>query len=237
MAQELTLRIPAVSTSWNIDNQTITITASGVISGASRGRDQEAFKLKLDADLSDLQRNITGLLRSQLDRSEPCGERIAIEHATLAPLDPASLLTVQLHYERWACAKAFGKQIVKKLAGGNGAIQVKLTPAVESNTVRLAPEIGNIEADGSLGELLRSGSFGAMLREKIGAALVSAIQKGADFSATLPPAVRNVATIQAAQFKDAGAGRLALALNGEVRISADEIRLLISQLQEHASTR
>lgn len=171
------------------------------------------------------------MLRSQLDRSDPCGERIAVQHATLTPAAPASLLITQLHYERWACAKAFGKQIVKKLVAGNGVVPVKLTPAVENNSVRLIPEIGTIEADGSLGELLRSPSMGEMLREKISKALVSAIQKGTNLSATLPPAVQNFATVESAQFQDGGSGRLALTLGGEVRVSEEQIQLLVRHLK------
>lgn len=93
------------------------------------------------------------------------------------------------------------------------------------------PEIGTIEADGSLGELLRSGSIGAMLREKISAALLSAIQKGANFNAALPPAVQGIARIQTAQFRNTGSGRLAVVLGGEIRISAEQVGHLLSQLK------
>jgi hypothetical protein len=48
------------------------------------------FNLKLTADLSDLQQNITAILRAQLTRSPRCGERIEIQQATLTPwLPPA----------------------------------------------------------------------------------------------------------------------------------------------------
>lgn len=230
-AASLTLAIPPVKTSFAVEGQPITVTTTGTLSSVSKG----LFAVKVSADLADLQQNITGVLRSQLDRSEACGERIAVQHATLAPAAPSSLLTAQLHYERWACAKAFGKQVTKRLVTGNGVVPVKLTPAVENNTVRLVPEIGTIEADGSLGELLRSPSFGEMLREKISKALVSAIQKGANLSATLPPAVQNFATVENAQFQDSGSGRLALTLGGEVRVSEEQVQLLVSQLKEHAS--
>jgi hypothetical protein len=135
----------------------------------AKDRDLNILKLGLTADLSDLQQNMTGLLSSELDKDDRCGDRIAIENATLTPLDPASLAVVQLHYERWACANVFGKQEAKKLTGGNAVIQMKLTPAVEDNhtELRLVPEVGPIEANGSLGELLRSGTLGEILRDKI----------------------------------------------------------------------
>jgi hypothetical protein len=228
-AEDLTLRIPPVKTSWSIDHQPLTIVASGTITQVSASGRAAVFRVALDADLADLQRQITPLLKSQLDRSQTCGERIAIEHATLVPQPPASLLTVHLHYERWACAKAFGKQVAKRLAGGNGVVPVKLTPEVEQNSVRLAPQVGNIEADGSLGELLRSGSLGATLREKVSAAIVSAVQKGANLNASLPPAVESVATLRSARFRDAGAGNLGLTLEGEARLSEEQVRMLMGK--------
>ncbi len=230
-SEDLTLKIPPITTSVVIGNQPIEITAWGVISRVSRSPEQQVFRLEVTADLSDLQRNIAGLLRAELDRSDRCGERIAIENATLTPLDPASLLTVQLRYERYACAKAFGKQMVTRLVAGNGVVPIKLTPAVEQNAPRLNPEVGTIQADGSLGELLRSGSLGTMLREKITKSLVSAMQKGVSFGGTLPEAVQNTASIRNAQFMDAGSGRLRFVLTGEVRITAQQVEVLASRLK------
>ncbi len=119
----------------------------------SKDRDLDVFKLELSADMADLQRNMTGLLGSQLDKDDHCGDRIAIQNATLTPTEPASLATVQLHYERWACIKAFGKQQAKRVVGGNAVIPVKLTPGVDENKteLRLVPEVGTIQADGFTG--------------------------------------------------------------------------------------
>lgn len=235
--QELTFKIPPVKIPVDIANQPIAVTASGVISLVKAERGENLFRLELVAELSDLQRNITEVLRSQLDRSDRCGERIAIQNATLTPLAPASLLLTRLHFERWTCVKVFGKERPNKLVGGIGTIEVKLTPAVEGDsTLRLAPEIGRVEAQGPLGELLRSGSLGAALREKITRALLSAMQKGTNFKATLPPAAQDYASIQNARFEDAGAGGLNVVLDGEIRISNDQIKVLASQLKERLSS-
>lgn len=221
-----------MKSSFRVLDPPITVTASGTISWVAKSGNQQVFKLELRVDFSDLQRNMTGLLRSQLDRSDHCGERVAIQETTLAPLAPASLLTVQLHYERWGCAKAFGRQIVTRLVAGNGTVQVKLTPSVDNGSaVRLEPEVTDIRADQSLGELLRSGSIGAMLRQKIAESLVAAIQKGANLNATLPPAVQGLAAIRSARFRDAGAGRLAAVLEGEIRLSAEQLKSLVAQLK------
>ena len=227
------IRIPPVKTTVQVDRQPITVTVSGILRDKGRQGDTEVFRLEMHADLADLQAHITGLLRAELNRDERCGERIDIQHATLEPRELASsLLVAQLHYERYGCAKAFGRQIVKRLVGGNGTVRVKLTPVVEQKrTVRLAAELGDIQADGSLGELLRSGSLGASLREKLQKSLTGAMQKGCNLNATLPAAVERVATIEDARFVDGGGGRLAVGLSGEARISGAQARLLAGQLQ------
>jgi hypothetical protein len=229
-AEDDTLRIPPVKSSFTVENRSIEISASGVVSEVGPDR----FQLKLDADLGSLQENITAILRPQVDRSNRCGERISLERATLAPAPPASLLTVYVHYEKWACAKAFGREIAKKLVAGNGVVPVKLTPAIDAaNTVRLDPEVGDIQADGSLGEALRSGSFGPELRDKIGAKLASTIQKGANLGTTLPPGLESVATLTGVRFTERD-GRLSLALEGELRIPAGKLRPLLKQMRSEA---
>jgi hypothetical protein len=235
--QELSFKIPPVKIPVNIENQPIAITASGLISRVAAERGQNVFKLELIADLSDLQQNITQVLRSQLDRSERCGERIAIQNATLTPFAPASVVVARLHFERWTCIKILGKERPNKLIGGNGTIEVKLTPAVEDDiTLRLVPEIGRIDAEGPLGELLRSGALGAALRERITKALLAAMQKGTNFKATLPPVAQDYATIQNAQFQDGGSGNLTVVLDGEIRITNDQVKLLANQLKERLSS-
>jgi len=232
--QNLTFKIPPVKIPLNVKDQHITILASALITMHAKERGLNLLNLELTADLADLQQNLTGLLGSELDKDDQCGDRIAIQQATLTPLDPASLVVVHLHYERWGCAKVFGKQQVKKLVGGNAVMQMKLTPAVggDNTELRLVPEVGTIEADGSLGELLRSGSLGDMLREKIRKKILEALQKGTDLGATLPSAVQGYAKIQNAQFKDAGSGRLEVILSGELQITNEQIQALSKQVKE-----
>jgi hypothetical protein len=229
-AEDPAFRIPPVKSSFTVENQSIEISASGLASRIG----PDLFQLKLDADLGSLQENITALLRPQVDRSNRCGERISLERATLAPMAPSSLLTAYVHYEKWACAKAFGKEVAKRLVGGNGVIPVKLTPAVDQNTVRLNPEVGEIQADGSLGEMLRSGSFGADLRDKISEKLVSTIQKSTNLGTTLPPGLESVATLRSVRFAG-NEGRLSLAIQGELRIQTEKIRALLDQMKSETT--
>jgi hypothetical protein len=234
LAQNVTFKVPPVKIPLKIKEQSVTITAFAAVSLRSKDAETSIFRLELSADLSELQQNVTALLGSQLDKDDACGERITIEHAELTPVEPSSVAVVQLHYERWACAKVLGKEKSKRLVGGNAVIEVKLTPAIEQNNteLRLVPEVGKIDADGSLGELLRSGSLGDMLRDKIRTSILSAMQKGTDLSATLPPAIEGRATIQNAAFKDGGGGRLMVVLAGEGQITREQIQVLSRQIKE-----
>ena len=235
--QTTTFKIPPVRIPMNVKDQHVTMVASALLTLTTKTHGLNVLNLQLTADLSDLQRNMTGLLAEQLDKNETCGDRITIQNATLAPVEPASLAVVQLHYERWGCAKIFGKQQAKRLVGGNAIIQLKLIPAIEEDNtkLKLLPEVGPIQADGSLGELLRSGTLGDILREKIRNAILSAMQKSTDLAATLPPAVQGYAKIKDARFKDGGAGRLLVLLDGEVQISNEQIQALSKQVKERIS--
>jgi hypothetical protein len=236
-AQEVVFKIPPTTRSFDVSGQPIAIIASGTVSGITKQADQDVFKLSITADLSDFQQNITVLLQSQLNRSDHCGDRIAVQNATLVPVAPASLVTVELHYERWACAKVAGTRVTHKLVAGDAQVAMKLTPVVESDsTVRLIPEIESIQANGSLGDLLRSDPLGTMLKEKISDAILAAMQKGSDLSATLPPTVQPYAAIANAEFRDAGSSRLLLVLNGEVRIPSGQLQLLAGLIREHAQS-
>src|SRR5208282_3830360 len=206
-SQGLAFNLPKVTNAINIAGQTLSIPASGTVSRASAENGHNLFSLKLVADLSDVQQNMTGILRSQLTRSPRCGERIEILQATLTPLLPASLVVAQLHYERWVCPPG-PRENPMEVTGGDGAIEITLTPSVEQNTgsgpgLGLVSEISRVEAEGLLRDLLRRGDLGIALRDQIAATLLSALQKAADLEATLPPSAQASATLQKAQFQDA----------------------------------
>lgn len=234
-----TFRIPPVKIPLNIKDQQVTVAVSALITLIRKEGGLNLLKLELSADLADLQQNMTTVVSSALDKNDRCGDRIAVQHATLSPVDPGSQAVVQLHYERYGCAKVFGKQEAKRLTGGNAVIQMKLTPAIGENNaeLRLVPEVGPIEADGSLGELLRSGALGDMLRERIRTATLSALQKSTDLSATLPPAIQGYATIQNAQFRNGGSGRLIAVLDGAIRINDEQLRSLSKEVKERVASR
>ncbi len=204
-------------------SQPVTIIVTGKVSG-----NQQAVRLKLSADLSDLQDHLADILRAQLNRSDRCGERLTVEQAAIQPAAPAAALTASLHYEKWACVKALGKQITKRIVGGNAMIPVKLTPVVgEGRELKLIGEVGEIQADGSLGEVLRSGSFGETLQEKIRTSILSALGKAANLHTALPESVAGITRIERADFGDSGAGHLSFELAGEIQIPFNQIRSML----------
>jgi hypothetical protein len=238
-AQNAVFKIPPVKIPLELKDQPITITASAILTISSRERNVTTLNLQLTGDLSDLQRNLTPLLAAQLDKDDRCGERVTVQNATLKPADPASVAVVQAHVERWACIKILGKQAPKKLVGGDAQIPVKLTPVIEkdSTELQLQPEVGEIQADGSLGELLHTGALGDAIRDKVHNAILSALQKGTNMGATLPPAVQGYVTIKNAEFKDGGDGRLLVVLDGEARITQEQVKQLSDQVKERTASR
>lgn len=214
--------IPTIPVSLNIAGQPFSVPISGSIS--------ESMNLDLRADLGDFQAHLTPILKAELNRDDKCGERISIEEAVLHPAAPAANLTARLHVEKWACFRAFGKENAKRLIGGNAVVEVKVTPQVEDGTgIHLDADVGRIDADGSLGELLHSGSMGDTLRDKIRESVLKAIRKATDFNTVVPPQVRPYATVQSLSF--AGDARLELRLTAQVKVPASQAASVLDQLR------
>jgi hypothetical protein len=239
--QELTFSLPPVTTTINVADQTVSIPSSGAVSripsttGVSVEPGHDLFNLKITADLSDLQQDITALLRAQVSRSARCGERVEIQQATLTPLAPAGLVVADVHYERWVCP---GRETPMEVTSGEGEIEIKLTASLDPKTgLILIPEIGRVTAAGSLRDLLRSGDLGETLRDQIAASLLAPLQKTTDLKATLPPAIRDSATLQKAQFQQAGVDQLSLVLEGQFPLSEVQIGQLNAQLQQRQSAK
>ncbi len=230
--QDSSFNILPVKNSITFAHQAIAITTSGVISEGSVAGGENTFKLELTTDLTDLQLNITEVLRAKLNKADRCGEQITIQNATLTPLAPASLATVQLHFERWVCLGG----TINEMAEGNGTIEVKLTPTVgEDGSLQLAPEIRRIDAEGLVGELLRSGSLGDAVRDAVTQSILSTVSQGEDFKVTLPATAQGCATLRHAEFQGTGAGKLMAVLNGEIRVPNEKATQLTSELKKRSS--
>ncbi len=232
-SQNVIFSLPTVTNSISIADQSISIPASGAISrtsvGASNENGHDLFSLKLVADLSDLQQNITAILRSELTRAPRCGERIEVRQATLTPLAPASLVVANLHFERWVCTPG---QSPMEVAEGDATLEVTLTLSVGQNAgLNLASEITRVEADAFLRSSLRTGDLGVTLRDQIAASVLSALQKAGDFKTTLPPAAQS-ATLQKAVFQDDGADQMSLVLDGQLQFSDEQTQQFAAQLKQ-----
>jgi hypothetical protein len=233
--QDLAFTLPPVKSPVNIGKQTVGVTVFGTLSQTAVQGVQRTFRLTLVDDLSDVEQNITELLRAELDSSQTCGQRVAIRQATLAPQTPASLLVIKLHYERWSCSGAFGQQAATELAEGDGSMEIKLTATVEKGMVKIVAAPGRVDATGMMGEALRSGSLGEDLREQAARVVLSGAQAGSNFKITLPLAVQNSAALQTARFQDTGVGSLSVVLGGQVEISNEQADQLASQLNQALS--
>jgi hypothetical protein len=233
-SQASAFNLAPVKDSVRFGDHAIAITTSGVVSQGVEENGQDSFKLELTTDISELQQNIAAVLRAQLEKADRCGERIEIHDASLTPREPASLVVVQLHFERWAC---FGRNTVNEMVEGGGTVEVKLTPSIGADGgLRLTPEMGRVDAGGTVGELLRSGSLGETLRDRIADTVLSTVRQGADFKATLPLAAQGHATLRRAQFEGTGSGRLMAVLDGEIRVSKEQVVGLTSELKERSSS-
>lgn len=218
LAQTDTLQLPPLRTSITLEGQPVAITVWGAISPT---------RLSATVDLGDFQDHLTPILAAQLNRSEKCGERLSVQKVVLVP---SAVLTATVHYERFACAKALGKEINKRLVGGDAVVEVILTPSVADNHIAMDAEFRKIDADGSLGEALHSGSFGDSIRKKIASNIESSIRKSADLKSTLPAGMDSVLTLRTVQFADGGSGRLWLVIEGETHLNAEQFQGFAKQI-------
>lgn len=226
-AEESGLKIPPLKATVQAGGQAVPVTLWGAVSGERAG----SFRLDLTADLAGLQENMTAVLRGELDRQDHCGERLSVNHADLAPADPSATLTVHMRYERWACAKVFGKENAKRLVGGNAAVTVKLTPTAAPEGIGMAAEVTSLDADGSLGEALRSGSVGTSVKEKIANSVQQAIRKTLELKSALPERIREAVVFDRAQFTAGPEGKLWIAASAALKLSHDEWEALEKQMK------
>lgn len=234
--QESAFNLPPVKNSINFANRPMVITMSGVVSNGVAEGGQNTFAVKLTEDMADLQLAIADVLRAQLNQADSCGERIAIQTAALTAQEGAGVVAAQLHYERWTCTTMFGRTSMNELVEGNGTIEVKLAPAVaQDGSLQLVAQMGRVDAEGLVGESLRSGSTGERLRDKIMESVLAVMRQGGDFKAALPAGARGYATLRRARFQGTGSGRLIAVLDGEIQVSNDNLAALTTELQERSS--
>jgi hypothetical protein len=231
-AQDVTFNLPPVKDLADVGSRVISVVASGVLSQTEAQGNLRTFRLDSNLDLTDLQQNITAIMNAQLHEGSACGERLNLRSANILPAPPATVLKLQLHFERWLCA---GRSSPTELAESDGAVEVKATPSVQNSTLTMATAFSRIDAKGMMADDLRSGDLGDDLRDKVAKALLLAVQSGGVFKTSLPQALQSTATLQSAKFQDGGAGILRMVLTGQVQLSNEQATLLANQLNQALS--
>ncbi len=233
-AQDVSFNLPPVKNPTDVGSRSITVIASGVLSQTEVQGGVRTFRLDSSLDLTDLQQNISAIMNALLREGNACGERLGIRSANILPAPPATLLVLQLHFERWLCA---GQSSPTELAESDGSVEVKVTPSVQNSTLTMAAAFSRVDASGMMADDLRSGDLGDDLRDKVAKSLLLAVQAGADFKTTLPQSLQNTATLQSAKFQDGGAGILRMVLTGQVQLSNEQATVLANQLSQALSAR
>ncbi len=232
---DFTFEIPPVPAAVDIGAQHVAITVAGEVSASpgAPGAGDQTFPLNLRADLGELQSQLTPLVQAELNRSERCGERVSIQSATLAPAADAADLAVHLHFEKWICIAAEGNA-PKKLLGSDATVHVIVNPVLEKSAggeqaVKIDARIGGIEADGPLGEMLRSGPVGSAVRDKMRDALLKVLQRSTSLDGVIKAETRRFVAIQKLVFVDAGFGRLALDMTGRLQVPGESVSTVLEQ--------
>jgi hypothetical protein len=226
----LAFKLPAMQSSQTIAGQSISVPVSGDMVRTSSEAGHNIFHLILGADLYDFQQNIAGILRPALSRSPSCGERVEIKQAQFVPAPPSGMVTAQLHFERWICATGNPTEA----SGGDGTIEVKLTPTVDGKGLALASEIVRVDATGFLKNMLRSGDLGEGLRDQIAATVLSVLREAANPKVALPPAAQESVSLRKAEFQNAGSDKLGFMLEGELRVSEEDTKLIGEQITKQS---
>ena len=236
--QDLTFHLLQVTTSAEIAGQPVSMLAGGEATRTSVTDGRSLFDLRLVVDLSDLQDNITEILRSQLTSAPRCGQRMEVREAMLLPQAAAGLAVLHLHHERWICPPGGSEGGELLVAAGDPTIEVKLSPSADaSGDLHLVTELGHIDADEVFRDSLTTRPLGAALLGHISQLVLSAMQKGTDLKAILPPAAREALTIRKAQFQAGGAGQLRLVLDGQLRFSEEQTKEFAEQLRQQLSAK
>lgn len=230
-SQDVTFNLPAATNTVTIAGQTLQVTVSGILSETATDAGKRSFRLEIMDDLTDLQQNITEVLSAVVNSDNDCGERLSVRHATLMPAVPAGSLSLQLHYERWACLRIAGQTAPTELAENDGEVEIRLLPAISQSGLQLKADFGRIGPSGMMADSLRNGDLGASLRDKVSQAILSAMRSADDFKTALPLALEG-SKLETARFEDGGAGDLTLMLQGQSQLSQDQAKSLADQLNQ-----
>jgi hypothetical protein len=230
-SQDVTFNLPAARNTVTIASQPLQFTVSGLLSETAADAGIRSFRLEIMDDLTDLQQNVTDVMGAVVNTENACGERLSLRRAVLMPAVPAGSLSLQLHYERWACLRVAGQVTPTELAEKDGDVEIRLLPAISQGDLQLKTAFGRIGATGMMADSLRNGDLGSGLRDKVAQAFLSAMGTAINFKSTLPAALQG-SKLETAQFGDDGAGDLTLMLQGDAQLSEEQVKSLTTQLNQ-----
>lgn len=231
------LTLPSSTNSATVGNQTITVRTSGTIFRTPAERLSNVVHLQILASLGDLQQSITPILQSLLARSDPCGEQVAVQQAMISTASPTTDVWLQLHVERWVCLGSAAAKAPVGLIEASGAITIKITPTIQKDgSLMILSETAKVEANGALAEMLSSGDLGDEVRKKTKDCVLRVLQNGLDLQAMLLPVRPDSGAIETARFvRDSKSGTLAIALDGHLRLSDEQVAVLDRQKSESST--
>jgi hypothetical protein len=237
-AEQPIFTMPPATTSVTIGSQTIVVSTSGTISSIPATNLDHWVHLQMSSNLGGLQQSITQILQSQLAHSAPCGERVAIPRAIVGTSSPTTDVWVQLHFERWVCLGGTASKTPMEVMEADGTMAVKITPKAEKDgSLSILTQIETVEANGMLAEMLRSGPLGDAVVEKVKNSFVTALQNSLKLDAVLLKMGLDSAAIETAKFvRDSDGGTLAIALDGHLHLSGDQVTALNGQKSESLPT-
>lgn len=233
---DLIFHLPQVTASAEIGGQKLSLLVAGEAIRSSVTDGRSLFDFRLVVDLSELQDNITDLFRSQLNSASPCGQHIEIQQAMLLAEPAGSVAELHLHHERAICPPGAGGRREIVVASGNATVEIKLHPSVDPNgDLHLAADISRIDADQVFRDSLLTGSLGPKLSGQVSNLVLSPMKKGADLDTILPPVGRPAVTVHKAEFQAGSGGQLRLVLDGQLRLSEDQLKEFAAQLRQQLS--
>ncbi|MGC2246396.1 MAG: hypothetical protein WA609_07310 [Terriglobales bacterium] len=214
---QVAFNIPVRKSSRTIAGQAVAITTSGVITRVAESAAPGAegvYKVEATTDLADLQANFGAILRATMNKEDQCGERIRVKEADLSPEIPTGSALVRLHYERWLCSPGYGGN--REMTEGNATIDMRLTARMgPDGRVQISSQIEQVEAERFLTDLLNSGTLGDELKEKMSAAVTSAVAN----LKNIVPVGGDAVSARSVRFASPREGELSVVVGGVLRMS------------------
>lgn len=218
-----------------VDGQSFQTPVTGRVNVDFSGRTLYAH-LTVDSDLTALQNGLPPIMQRYVNRNDDCNEIINVHTISLAPQGNALRVYAAGHYEDWECpwTEVLGMRIdggKHRIFEQDGDATILLTPQTNGDVIWMSVEVVRMNANGLLGELLRTDLFGPWIRDMILQSVPQTIQLGS-IQQQLPPELRGFPIrLTRAAFYDRGSGRLGLRASATITVSPEFAETVWERLQ------